>query len=1059
MFFQRKAMALSVMTILIALSFLNPYENGSIPDICGEHTDDEIAASGDWEVTGTESYLDENITLDGNLTISGTLILNNVTLEVNSSDSDPYVILVASGGVLITGNNTIITGVNESEYRLKAAGGSTVIMNDTILLDCGISSPSSPHSWKGPYSMTDSFFLYDSMISGSPYGLIVDGGKVQAFDLTIASITDCGISLENGSTANITGLTLIDDMGSGIQSLDSTLNLRDSSLNSLNTSLYAEDSTFTLEGSLLSSQGEVCRVVSSIGIVEDSIFIGDIVPSFKLEQPTSISSVVRVLNTTLDQVSVSDPGGRLHESYRTDFRVVTNGDTPGAGAGIRVLNNLGTVVHESILGPQGALDDLPLEAFLHNITGSHDRNPYDAVVTLEGATRSENFTLPMSDPVIVEIILDIPWISFISPSEGEWLNTNDLLFSCVIEDHGELGSVKLVIDGGSPIEMGTSKEVQLDLSLDDGGHKIEVRASDLDGFLRSSVVNFSVDSIAPTIDVSQPAEGDVVNDTTIWIKGTCSQDAYLYVNDVLTPIVDGSINTTFHLSEGRNQITLFAIDRAGNSDTYQLAVYRDSTPPYLHVDAPVDGIMTANTVLWVKGYTDQSTVRLTINGEEVSTENGIFDHRSTPLLEGENRIVITAYDRTGSMTTIVRRVTLDTTPPSIFLTLSPAVVSEAVVVIKGMTEPGAILTIDGWLYDVVDGSFTAEIDYLSEGSNVLLIRVEDLLGNFAVLEYAVYRDETPPEIVSIDPPSNSHVSNPIQIITGEAYDDNDVSRVMGRFQGGTFMDLEGVDTWKWVVTLESGVNVLEIQALDGVGNVRSIQIVYHLDVVDIADMTPPTVTINKPGNNTIFNEEGLVNFEGTAYDDRELSSVEARIDDGEWVLLEGRSLWHITFNVTSGNHKMEVKGVDSSGNIGYTYVVIRVILPGVNGSDGDDGSLPLPLIIAMVFALLLAVIFGFLIYSNRRLKRTYNEIEIDYDESRDPSYHRGRIHSNYDESKDSSYLRKSIRSVSVGSDEEETRAPHRRGPRPGREMDRSGGEMPRTRTGNRPRGWDQGRQR
>ncbi|MCK5772406.1 MAG: hypothetical protein KAH57_01325, partial [Thermoplasmata archaeon] len=487
-------------------------------------------------------------------------------------------------------------------------------------------------------------------------------------------------------------------------------------------------------------------------------------------------------------------------------------------------------------------------------------------------------------------------------------------------------------------------------------------------------------------------------------------DAYLYLNDVSTMIVDGRFNTTFHLSEGRNQITLFAIDRAGNSDTFQFTVYRDSTPPYLHIDAPMDGITTANRELRVKGYTDQSTVRLTVNGEDVAVENGAFDHGLTTLVEGENRIVITAFDRTGSMTTTIRRVTLDTTPPSIFLTHSPAVVGEDVVVIKGLIEPNAILTIDGWLYDVVDGEFTAEIDYLSEGSNVLLLRAEDFMGNFALLEYKVYLDKTPPEIVSINPPLNSHVSNPIQVITGEAYDDIGVSRIMGRFEGGTFTDLEGIDSWKWVVTLELGANVLQIRALDAVGNERSVQLTYNLDITEIVDVTPPTVTITEPGNNTILDEEGLVNFEGTAYDNWEVSSVEARIDNGEWIPLEGRSLWHVTFNLTSGNHKMDVKVVDTSGNVGYTYIVVRVILHAEDVSESDKISPSLPLIILMIFVLLLAVVFGFLLYNNRKLKKIYDEIE---------------------------------------GTQEEARASRRSGMRPGREMREQGREMPTARRGER----------
>ena len=66
-----------------------------------------IYRNGTWNVTGTETYRNDEIMLRGNLTVTGTLVLEDVNLSVNSSSGEPNWINISNGGTLRAKNCTM----------------------------------------------------------------------------------------------------------------------------------------------------------------------------------------------------------------------------------------------------------------------------------------------------------------------------------------------------------------------------------------------------------------------------------------------------------------------------------------------------------------------------------------------------------------------------------------------------------------------------------------------------------------------------------------------------------------------------------------------------------------------------------------------------------------------------------------------------------------------------------------------------------------------------------------------------------------------------------------
>ncbi|MFQ6128751.1 MAG: hypothetical protein ACE5QW_07610, partial [Thermoplasmata archaeon] len=98
-------------------------------------------------------------------------------------------------------------------------------------------------------------------------------------------------------------------------------------------------------------------------------------------------------------------------------------------------------------------------------------------------------------------------------------------------------------------------------------------------------------------------------------------------------------------------------------------------------------------------------------------------------LEGENNITFLLSDPAGNTITDYRIVTRDRTPPSLTLDSIPDRVTSNKIRIRGVTEIGSTVTLNGrFLKLESDGSFSTEIT-LSWGPNLIIVESTDRAGN------------------------------------------------------------------------------------------------------------------------------------------------------------------------------------------------------------------------------------------------------------------------------------------------------------------------------------------
>ena len=204
----------------------------------------------------------------------------------------------------------------------------------------------------------------------------------------------------------------------------------------------------------------------------------------------------------------------------------------------------------------------------------------------------------------------VPVITINSPTSGAHITNNKptIQFSITDDDSGvDPDTITVKIDNGSVVSTGITKtpsgknytcSYTPESALGDGSHTIYINAKDHDGNAAvQKSVQFTVDTVAPTLNISSPADNLKTNEDTVTVSGTTndatSSPVTLTINgDPVTVQSNGSFSKVVNLTEGDNTITIIATDSAGKSTTIVRHVTKDTgAPVFLSVeivDNPVD---------------------------------------------------------------------------------------------------------------------------------------------------------------------------------------------------------------------------------------------------------------------------------------------------------------------------------------------------------------------------------------------------------------------------------------------------------------------------------------
>ena len=265
-------------------------------------------------------------------------------------------------------------------------------------------------------------------------------------------------------------------------------------------------------------------------------------------------------------------------------------------------------------------------------------------------------TDPVGNTAILlkDITLDTqsPPLVVSSPTQGTYINRRTVTVTGVTE-----AGASVVVAGVIAAVDGLGR-FSVMIAANEGAFSIDVTAKDPAGNARTQTIGVTIDTIAPYLTVSSPAEA-YTNNPSLTVAGKTEPAVILTVNGAAVPVAgDGSFVTILNFGgDGAKAISVNATDMAGNMATVTKTVILDRVPPSLNIVMPTPFYQTTVPSVEVRGTTEPGAT-VTVNGQVAVVDSaGAFDLVTALLVPGINTIRITAIDPAGNQNQQTRDVT------------------------------------------------------------------------------------------------------------------------------------------------------------------------------------------------------------------------------------------------------------------------------------------------------------------------------------------------------------------------------------------------------------------
>jgi hypothetical protein len=380
---------------------------------------------------------------------------------------------------------------------------------------------------------------------------------------------------------------------------------------------------------------------------------------------------------------------------------------------------------------------------VNNVPATISGNSFSAVVGLtEGANTIQVVALDAAEnrtEVNRTIVEDTnaPAISIERPTDGAVTNLTQFEVLGVITD----ATVTTVTVNNVSATL-TDNSFSAVVAISEGPNVLTVRATDAAGNQTEVTSTVTRDTVAPTLTINAPVDAFVTNKNIVTVSGSTVDATLVTVtaNDTaLTPGANGAFSDSLPLPAGNTEIQFIATDAAGNqSQTIVRSITVDNTRPVISQLDPSQNSLVDGPTTAVHGHIlDATTTIVKVNNVVATVQpNGDFTSLNVPVVQGDNRITISAVDAAGNNAEALLLFTgKDSTPPAtpvLFPISSPTRL--AFQTIEGRAEPDSQVNITGGIEPIVttatkgNGLFIANLK-LAPGSNTLAVTATDAAGN------------------------------------------------------------------------------------------------------------------------------------------------------------------------------------------------------------------------------------------------------------------------------------------------------------------------------------------
>jgi N-acetylneuraminic acid mutarotase len=445
---------------------------------------------------------------------------------------------------------------------------------------------------------------------------------------------------------------------------------------------------------------------------------------------------------------------------------------------------------------------------------------------------------------------DLPQIAITSPAERSYLGSMDVTISGIVSG---TNIVSVVINGSITASL-TGSDFTASISADEGWNIVTAKVTDQAGNESSADVAFTVDLHEPSLFVSSPVNGLRIEETRVLVFGDVYDESpvTIMVNGMTVKVLNNSFATEIDLPYGINEIIVTAQDVAGNTvtDTRTITIAPPAAgAPVIMVIFPVQDFHSSQEKIVITGsISDTDFLSLTFNEMTVPVVNGAFAIPTT-LYEGINSNILTALDEEGNSSTKVLNITLDTIPPEIIV-FTP---EEALTNLDNIELSGRVnevnlsgVTLNTMPLDVdFDGNFSAVLSTTYELQQYV-VSAEDRAGNITTATVEVQKTDAP--IIRITDPVEDDILNTLGFIVSGTVSDSDLDSII--VNGVTALVDDGTFTAEVLLGEGDGTIIVTASDLAGHETVKVVNVTI--------DVTPPTLLISSPENNTVTSAASIV---------------------------------------------------------------------------------------------------------------------------------------------------------------------------------------------------------
>jgi hypothetical protein len=378
---------------------------------------------------------------------------------------------------------------------------------------------------------------------------------------------------------------------------------------------------------------------------------------------------------------------------------------------------------------------------------------------------------------------------------------------------------QISIDGGA-WQPGTS--------LADGTHTVVGRVFDNAGNVTlTSAQNVQVDGTLPNIFVSGPLP-DGLNG---WYVG--SPTWTLTADDATSGLANaafsnGSASITI-TSDGVQNVSATSVDNAENTKPWSIAIKRDATAPSLAFSAPAPDGQNG----W---YVTPPTISLTASDATSGLASSVFDGGGSTFVPVEGTQVISAIakDNAGNTTNISQTVKVDTTPPTLDLSISASKIGLEGWYISDVTVSSSTSDFTSGIalteYRLDDGNWQRgdQLTVSADGFHTVDFRTTDRAGNATTSSRSFKLDSNMPFSAFSSPLEGAEIKVADTILfTGASSD-------LLSGLASTEISLDGGETWQalpqtggfwsysWdTLLVRDGLYTILVRAEDKAGNLEN----------------------------------------------------------------------------------------------------------------------------------------------------------------------------------------------------------------------------------------------